>query len=165
MCPDFPSKLRRGWKLVNTEHKRYQRANSSLSMGFRINIHSHTVYYTSEITKKFSVGKIFLAVFREWPEMWESCLLLMFSFFTHFWLLWGSISPELSRDCHPPWLFLPLLQQNLFVVLSNQIQRPCYDWPSRTFQGGYISYFPGFRGTKNNWVKIWKAKLLYLPAL
>lgn len=86
-------------------------------------------------------------------------------FFTHFWILWGYISPELSRDCHPPWLFLPRPWQNLFVVLYNQIQRPCYGWLTWIFQGGYISYFPGFRRTKNNWVKIWKAKLSYLPAL
>lgn len=79
-------------------------------------------------------------------------------FFTHFWTLWGYISPELSRDCHPPWLFLPLPRQNLFVVLSNQIQRPCYGWLTWIFQGGSISYFPGFRRTKNNWVKNLKGK-------
>lgn len=52
----------------------------SLSGVLRINIHSHTVYYTSKIKKKFCMGKIFLAVFGEWPEMWESCLLLMLFF-------------------------------------------------------------------------------------
>jgi hypothetical protein len=108
------------------------------------------------------VGEFFLAVFREWSEMWESCLLLML-FFSPTFEFFEAPFPLSSADCHPPWLFLPLLQQNIFVVLSNQIQRSCEGWPTWTLQRAYISHFPGFRRTKNNWVEISKAKLFYLP--
>lgn len=100
------------------------RERISLSVVLRVNIHSHTVYYTSGIKKKFRVGKFFLAVFREWSEMWESCLLLML-FFSPTFEFFEAPFPLSSADCHPPWLFLPLPQQNFFVVLSNRIQRPC----------------------------------------
>lgn len=129
-------------------------------MVLRINIHSHTVYYTSRrIKKKFSAEANFSSCIREWPEMWESCLLLMLFFFTLLNTLrlyfpgWQRLPPTLALPASAP-------NRTTFVVLSNQIQRPCYDLATWIFKEAL--FLISQASNKNNWgEKIWKAKLLY----